>query len=133
MALVQTDNGSKEVVELVTLVTLTMKLFRNDYTPVKGSVVGDFTEANFSGYAGGQVLTGWSGPAISGGRAFSNATTLVWTHNGGATSNLIYGYYVVDGSNVVWWAERNPAGPVTLSTNGQQLQVAPQYTQVSEF
>jgi hypothetical protein len=133
MPLVQTDNGSKGVVILQTAVALTLKLFRNDYTPVKGSVAGDFTEANFSGYSGGVALGGWSAPAIVGGRAVSTANTVTQTHNGGATSNNIYGYYVVDAGGVVWWAERDPNGPILMSVNGQQYQVIPKWSAVSEF
>jgi hypothetical protein len=111
----------------------TMHLYKNNYSPIEASVLGDFTEADFSGYGGGQVITGWTTPVDSGAhRAIAHATTLVWTHGAGATNNDIYGYYVTQGADLIW-AEAFNGGPVPMSSNGASLSVQPYYTARSEF
>lgn len=113
--------------------TYTCKLFQNNYTPVAGSVAGDFTECTFSGYGAGQTITGWASAAVTGSIASAAAAALTWTHNGGGTSNNIYGMYVVDAGGVLIWAERDPAAPFAISANGQTYTVTPQLTDESKF
>jgi len=74
-----------------------IKLFMNDYTPDEDTVEADFDEADFSGYAD-QAST-LTGPTNVGGVSIMNG---LWTfaHNGGGTSNTIYG----------WWITSNFAG-----------------------
>lgn len=108
----------------------TCKLFKNNYTPVAGSVLGDFTEADFSGYTS-QALTGWTTPATVSAHARTTATALSWTKSG-ATGNSIYGYYVVNGSNLLF-AERDPNAPIAMTTNGDSYTVAISFTDASEF
>jgi len=110
-------------------------LYQNNYTPVDGSVLGDFTEADFDGYtANGQVLGSHSTPAIVSGRATTTWTPKIWTHDGGATANLIYGYYVVDGSlTELLFAERDPAGPRSLGVLGDAINVFVTFTNKTEF
>lgn len=133
MALVATDLGSAAAVALVTGQALTLHLFQNNYTPVKGSVLANFTEANFGGYTGGVALAGWTAPALSAGRMVSQANPITQTCDGTGAANTIYGYYVKDAANVVQWAERNPVGGTVISVVGQQFVVLPKYSQVSEF
>jgi hypothetical protein len=108
-------------------------LFKNNFTPGDTSVIGDITAADFSGYSGLQSFSSWNAATWSTPRAVATAGDVVWTHNGGGTSNDIYGYYVVDGSGNLAWAERNAAAPVTMSSAGQTYTVKPQYTRRSEF
>jgi len=110
----------------------TLHLYKNNYTPVDGSVIGDFTEADFSGYSGGEDITGWSAAVIVAGRAESTGDPIDQTHNGGATGNTIYGFYVVDSGGNLCWAERDP-NPFVINANGQIYRVEPKFTGVTEF
>ncbi len=85
---------------------LTLKLFKNDYTPVAGSVAGNFTEANFTDYVAKTLSrASWGAPAIVGGKAETQYAQQSWTC--GTTGNDIYGYYIVGAtSGTLIWAER---------------------------
>jgi len=112
---------------------LKVRLFKNNYTPVAGSVIGSFTEANFSGYTPGSLGTLGAATTVSGRASTTAATANTWTKSG-ATGNDIYGYYVTDaGGTVLYWAERGSAAPYSMNTNGEGLSVTPTVTQGSEF
>ena len=105
--------------------SLNYRLFKNNYTPVDDSVLADFTEADYQGYA---FLTPalWSIVALVGGRAFTQAEPLVYLCTGGATPNTIYGYYATDvvSGNVVL-AERFVPGPIAMAIAGDTLTINP--------
>lgn len=111
----------------------TVGLFQNDWTPANTDTISAVTAATFSGYSGLELLTGPTSATWVSPRALSNFDPIVWTHNGGGTSNSIYGYYVVDGGGALAWGERLTGGPVTIGVNGQTYTVTPQYTRRSEF
>jgi len=110
-----------------------MGLYQNNWTPADTDTISAVTAATFSGYAGLQNLTSWSAATWSSPRAVAAHANVVWTHNGGGTSNSIYGYYVVDSAGNLAFAERNAVAPVTISVAGQTYTVTPQYTRRSEF
>lgn len=90
------------------------RLFTNNYTPLESSVVSDFTQATFTGYAAIQ-LTSWSTPAYSSGKARTSNAVITFTNTGGSSAT-IYGYYVTDSGNTnLFFAERDPLGPITLN------------------
>lgn len=100
----------------------TVHLFQNDHTPVDGDTPSSYTEANFEGYSAmGIGSGGWS---ISGGNlqpmTATYATPLTWT-NSSATTGLIYGYWVGDGTNVLWaelWGSvYSPTPGATITLN----------------
>lgn len=123
----------QEQVDLFVAGPYQIGLYKNNFTPVDGSVIGDITPADFSGYAGLQDLLSWATPTWISPRASSTHANVVWTHNGGGTPNDIYGYYVVDSLGDLAWAERNASAPVTISAAGQTYTVTPKYTRRSEF
>lgn len=108
-------------------------LYQNNWTPADGDTISAVTPATFSGYSGLQNLNSWSSAVWITPRATAAHSAVSWTHNGGGTSNSIYGYYIVDASGNLAWAERYSGAPVTINTNGQVYQVTPQYTRRSEF
>jgi hypothetical protein len=72
-----------------------IKLFKNNLNPVVATVLTDLTEADFSGYADID-LSAASAAAIDGtDRGFRELDANTFTHNGGATTNSVYGWYVV--------------------------------------
>ena len=98
----------------------TLKLYVNDYTPVEGSVAGDFTEMSTQGYAA-KTLTAasWSSGAYA---------QQTWTFDGTGGSTIVYGYFVIDaGSGTIMFAERFGTPP-TIVNNGDQIKVTPTIT-----
>lgn len=110
---------------------LTLKLFKNDHVPAFTDTLADYTEANFSGYSFGAALA-WGAAFINGSNAGEiDAAMITETHNGGPTSNLIYGIYVVDGLGGLRYAERFVA-PVSMAALGNQVKYVPIVTLINQ-
>ena len=107
-------------------------LYKNDWTPAQGDDIGDVTACDFSGYTGLEPLANFSAPVQDGTRWKTEADPIVQSHNGGGTSNLVYGYYVVNGSGVLMYAERDPSGPRLMAGSGDVYTVIPRVTDRSE-
>ena len=112
--------------------TLVIHLFQNNYTPVDGTVVGDFVEATFDGY-GSQGVSTWGSPTIVGPRGQTQAASNTWTKAAGTNPNLIYGYYILDGAGNLLWAERDPAAPIPMNVAMDTYTITPGFTTRSEF
>lgn len=116
---------------LTYLGTLTLRLYKNNYTPVDASVAGDFTEANFDGYAG-IALSSWGTPATDGsGNALVQHDTLIFQPTGSGVSNTIYGYYVTEPGGAIVYAELNPAGGQVVGTPADLYPVVPRFSLTS--
>lgn len=103
---------------------VTIHLYKNDVTPTIDSVVGDFTEADFDGYASAALV--WGAATDVTPEAQIQADPYVSTAGGGlAGPQDIYGYYVLNGAGQLMYAERDPAAPVTISSPGQSYPVLP--------
>jgi hypothetical protein len=72
----------------------TLRLYNNDVTPSRTSVVADFVEANFTGYAA-LPLALTVGPYLNAAQQaeIQNASHN-WTPSDDVTPNVIYGYFV---------------------------------------
>ena len=110
--------------------TVKIKLFKSDHTPATGSVIADFTEADYSGYASQDsdpVSVTWDSSA--GGKAIFLFTQKTFTRGAGGTTNTIYGYFIQindhGGTQKLLMAEKFSA-PVVLDTNGQYIQITPE-------
>jgi len=107
------------------------RLYQNNYTPVQGSVLGDFTVATFSGYAADWTTFG-AASIVSNKAKIVASAPVSFVHNGGGTSNTIYGYYIVDlASSQVVWAEKFSASQL-MANNGDTLNIPLQLTLNSE-
>lgn len=105
---------------------LVLKLYTNDYTPVEGSVAGDFTEASGSGYSP-ITLTGssWGAPADLGGLGMI-ATYAAQRFTFSGSLGNVYGYYLVrSSSGVLAGAERFSDGPYNITASGDYIEVTP--------
>ena len=128
MALLVPDVGENLILEMMVNKTapqnLTLKLYQSNTTPAETDTAASYTEATFSGYSAA-TLTGASwGAAASGTITYGSQQT--FTHNGGATSNSIYGYYVVQAtSGTLLYAERDASAPFTLANNGDNVKITP--------
>jgi hypothetical protein len=83
-------------------------LYQNDFAPAPGTVLADFTEADYSGYAA-QTVTPATWPVFFQGisQVVAVGPGLVFTPTASTIANVIYGYYVTDsGGTRLLWAER---------------------------
>lgn len=126
--------GLEEMLPLLTgdLAGAEVCLFVNNYTPVAGSVVGNFTEATFPGYAR-EPLAGWDAVAIVSDHARQNADDCEFTLSATGGPYSVYGYFVLTAGGDLLWAERDPNAPGVLSTTGDVYRVIPQLSMASEF
>ena len=136
MSLVIPDVSEVETLDFLTaalLDGLVARLYSNNHTPAAASVLVDFTECVFAGYAD-QVLTGWSNAAIDGSsHAFSIALPVGFTPTLLAGSGNIYGWYLTDaGNTILYGAEIFSGAPLTVAQN-ITLQLSVTYTAKSEF
>ena len=109
--------------------SFTLRLYKNNYTPLATSVVGDFTEADFTGYTS-KTLTraGWNAASsVSGTGTIVFGTAQTWTC--GASGNTVYGIYVRDGSGDLVWAEKFASARVLTDTD--TVTYTPQCTLIS--
>ena len=107
---------------------LTLKLFQNDYTPVDGSDTSNFTEADFAGYSAKTlVASSWGAATTVSGSAVMTYGTQTWTPT---ASQTIYGYYVVDSSDDVQWAEKFDSEKAL--SNGDTFNVVPKFSLTSD-
>lgn len=84
-----------------------VKLFKNEKTPSSGDVLADYTEADFTGYVESTAVT-WGTPYVDEvGRAVILGDLKTFAATGSGTTNIIYGYYVVDSAEeVLLYAEK---------------------------
>lgn len=98
----------------------TVDLYQNDYTPSPGTVIGDLTVADFSGYGQKTVadlLAAYIDPA---GGASAQIATQQWDHSGGGVSNTVYGFYVRTAGGVLILAGRF-AEPIPMAAIGDSI------------
>lgn len=127
MALLVPDVGEVEMLKRILNFSATgdvrIHLYSNNYTPVEGSTVANFTECSAAGYAS-QLLTGasWSIATSSG---TSEAAYAERTFTFTATQ-VVYGYYVTNSANtIVLWAELFTGGPFNIPAGGGSVKVTP--------
>ncbi len=113
------------------LALATVHLFTNNYTPLPTSVVGDFTEAAYVGYAAG-VVAGWTANDIQADGTVTTDSTNVMPFVGpvGGAGPTVYGYYVLSagGGTPLIYATRFTA-PVALLDNNDVLNLVATYIQ----
>lgn len=114
---------------------LRLRLFKNNVTPTRATVIGDLVEADFPGYTPPTLdAIDWSSPSLTGDfHAQIQNVLKTFTYTGSGGSNDIYGYYVTAASSAdLKWVERNDSAPVTLSTDGESYSVLPRFTYTNE-
>lgn len=103
-------------------------LYQNNYTPGPASVLGDFTEATFDGYAASDAVV-WGTPFTD---LLDNAVVAggskQFTSTGATTPNVVYGYYVTDAAGTGYkYAERFD-NPVNIDGAAQAVVVLPLFS-----
>jgi hypothetical protein len=112
---------------MLSVESLLLKLYSNDYTPVFGTVVGDLTELSVTGYSAKTLSPGsWTITASSpSGPATALYAQQTWGITAACTS---YGYYLVGAtSGALYWLERFTDGPYVIDSSGGQIKVTPQF------
>ena len=108
---------------------LDLCLFKNDYTPVEGSIETNLTAADFTGYAVIQ-LTAASWTITPGAPTQASYAQQTFTSSADQTLQNIYGYYLKQRtSGKLVWAERFTDAPYAISNNGDQIKITPTITQ----
>ena len=105
---------------------LKLRLFANNLTPTVDSVIGDMTQAAGFGYAELAMIPGsWTRTPGAPYVAAYPATTFTFT----GAIGLIYGWYIVTADGLILGpCERFPLGPYNKQTNGETIQVPPQWS-----
>lgn len=114
-----------------------LRLFKNDIDPNEDTVVGDFSEADYSGYSPFDLSASgvWSIPAINAsGKMQTVFPELTFAHSGGGTSNDIYGYFVYDlAGGALIYSERFTDAPYAMDVPADQINIALRFTAETEF
>jgi len=106
-------------------------LFTNNFIPTVDSVLADFTEATFPGYAPQSISTPNAAFLNGTGRGEVDADLMTWTATG-ASGETVFGYFIYDAALDVIWCERFNA-PVPMGAPGAAVDVTPKFTWFTEF
>lgn len=102
---------------------LKIRLFKNNYTPVVGSVLADFDEATFDGYLW-KALNSFGVVFLNvTNNAETDSAVLTWTATGGVIANDVYGWYTEDTDGKVGPCARFDPGPIRIDAAGKAVSV----------
>jgi hypothetical protein len=115
---------------------LTLRLAKNNVTITRATVLTDFTEANYSGYAP-QTLGTFATPALDSvnHRSYAAAPALSFQNTTGSVGNSIYAVYATNGAGHLVYAEEvagGPSVPVDMTTAGKTFVYTPTFYQYSQ-
>lgn len=133
MTVVVPDVGEEVLLDAITSINYTLRLFTNDVTDgltagqIEALDESDFTEATFTGYSAATLTGGsWTTTQASPSTAVYAAQT--FTSSADQTAQTLYGYYVVRASDgVLAWFEEFTA-PLTVEFDGEAVKVTPRLT-----
>ncbi len=130
MTLIVVNQAEKAFLDLILAVNYTLRLFKNDpaagLTQVQKDALteANFTEADFTGYAGIN-LTGGSWTTNPGDPATGSYAQQTFTSSADQTPQLVYGYYITRTSGgALQWFEYLPV-PISFQSNGEFYRVTP--------
>lgn len=113
-------------------------LYTNNYTPAAGDTASNYTEATYNGYVrqtvGPGELCTWNSSvhnATTGHADAIGSTTLTFAPTSTGSSNVIHGYFVLDDSGNLMWAERFSSS-VTLSALTDSIVLTPIFSFYSQ-
>jgi hypothetical protein len=107
-----------------------IRLYKVATLPSNASLLADFTEADFPGYAAVQlVAANWTLAAVTAHVASSSYPLINWTRNATGAAQNIYGWYLTDGANTKLYAcAQITSGPLVIQNNGDAVNVTPTLT-----
>ena len=116
------NEGEEDILDVIFAITLVLRLFKNNFSPANSSVLADFTEADFTGYAsisltGGSWVTTPADP--------STAVYATQTFTGTGTAQTVYGYYISrTSSGRAWYYERFTT-PISIGSATPSIRITP--------
>lgn len=113
--------------------SLKIRLFKNNLTPGTGTVIGDFTEADFTGYAA-ISLSGFPASSIVSHAASSTGSQVTFTVGSSpTTTNNIYGWYVTNSAGTkLYGCQRDANAPIAMAVAGAIYQVTPTFSAITQ-
>jgi len=107
-----------------------VKLFQNDFQPTDLSVIADFVEADFGGYAAITHVEFTDPAAINDLNAaqVNSDNTLDFVCDGTAPTNIIYGYWYINSTNDLVVSERFDV-PQSMSLLGDSIMLVLRQTE----
>jgi len=101
-----------------------VKLYSNNFTPIEKSIIADFTEADFTGYAA-QTGTAFLAAILNGDGSVSSvmSSTVQFLQTDVTISQLVYGYFVLDNAGNLVGGERFNA-PINFNAIGVGVTLA---------
>jgi len=110
---------------------LKMHLFQNNFTPTTSSVLANFTECTFAGYAA-QDISSWGASVVVGHVATMTAAPNTFTRSTTGAAQDVYGYYITNqAGSLLYWAEKDPVGPRVVTNAGDSVTVTAALTDQS--
>lgn len=130
MALVFVDQAENLLLEMLVNKTapqpLDLQLFSSNTTPAETDTEATYTESSFTGYA--EIALAGSDWAAASGGSIATSAQKVFTASGTPTGD-VYGYMLKQAtSGKLMWAERDAAGPFTISASGDTVKLTPTIT-----
>jgi len=104
-------------------------LFQNNLVPGPGTVVGDFVEATYDGYAP-IAAGGFFGPLldpVTNDWFTTPAAVLHFDDTGAVTPNTIYGFYMTDAGGTALVACQRFGVPVVMDAAGKSILISPKH------
>lgn len=101
---------------------LVLKLFVNDLDPNRGHSSQDFVELEGFGYEP-KTLPGDNWTIVEGDPSFAAYARQIFEFSGAVGE--VFGYYIVQESGNLMWAERFPDAPFTIKNDGDEIKVTP--------
>lgn len=99
-----------------------LKLFQNDFTPDNDTVVGDLTEADFTGYSAATIAVTWIDGQVADFREQVLYPALpAFTQTATTVSNTVYGWYVTDTGGTALKLVKRLDTPVLFDAVGTKL------------
>lgn len=115
--------GKTEILEKLLAQDLTIKLFSNNVTPADSDTAATYTEVAGGGYSS-KTLTGGSWTIVDDLASYAQQE---WDFTDATDApGTIYGYYIVNGSNVLIGVERFPSGVLPFEpVDGSTIKITP--------
>lgn len=129
MTLIVPNVGEVKALELyLKSENLFLRLYSNNVTPGESDTIATYTQVSGGGYAQ-KTLTAASWTVSSGNPSSGLYAAQDFEFTGATDApGTVYGYYVVDGSNILRWAERFPEGVLPFSpVLGSLIRVTPRF------
>ena len=129
MALIVPNVAKNDDLTAILNEVLTLKLYSNNKVPAVGDTAASYTEVSGGGYAAKTLLVAnWSITEANPSVATQAAQDFSFTGATGAPGT-IYGYFVVNASNIIRWAERFEESVLPFSpVAGSLIRVTPRIT-----